>query len=143
MKKHYDTKIGRIIEKGFDSRSAAALFNYIMSNGMEVIKKMSDDDIRKNLVDYGEKAIIGMKQQEALMKTAVQICNECSVTELMEYIRCYLPFEPQVREMTLYKEDFEDSAADGGWINVIDSLKLDMEEVGNTIQLWTIIPNET
>ena len=43
--RYYETKIGSIIEKEFDSRLEAAVFAYIMSNGIDHIKKYTDEDI--------------------------------------------------------------------------------------------------
>lgn len=41
--KYYETKIGRIIEKEFDSRMGNAVISYIMDKGMSNVKKITDE----------------------------------------------------------------------------------------------------
>lgn len=77
---YYETKIGRIIEEEFDSRLEASVFNYIISYGIDNVMELKDEEI-KEMEDNGV--------CRALMKCAVRICQECDVSEIMEYIRKY------------------------------------------------------
>ena len=45
--KYYETKIGKIIEKEFDSRMENAVISYIMDKGMSNVKEITDEQIEK------------------------------------------------------------------------------------------------
>jgi len=135
MKKYYDTKVGKIVAKDFDSRMDMALFLYIMSNGVETIKKLSEEEIN-NVPDNGNNAIVKKNFEVALKKTAVKICNECSINEIMEYIRCHLNIKPQTHKITFYRDQFADTDS---WKEfVVDSLRLEPEDVGDSLEVLVI-----
>ena len=44
---YYETKIGKIIEEEFDSRMGNAVISYIMDEGIENVKEITDDQIEE------------------------------------------------------------------------------------------------
>jgi len=132
--RYFETEIGGIINKNFDSRMEFAVFTFIMNKGTDNLKDLSDEQIDKMPHVTGN--FISKDFFQALVKTAVKICKECSTLDIMEYICCYLSFEPQTRELTIYKEDF----SNGGWNEIICALSLEKEDVGKTIDLLAIFP---
>lgn len=132
--RYFETEIGRIINKNFDGRMELAALTFIVNKGTDNLKDLSDEQINKMPHVTGN--FISKEFCQALIKTAVKVCKECSALDIMEYIRCYLSFEPQTHELTLYKEDF----SNGGWNEMIDALSLEKEDVGKTIDLLAIVP---
>lgn len=84
--KYYETKIGKIIEKEFDSRMENAVISYIMDKGMSNVKEITDEQIEK-LEGNG---LMTQDFVQSLVRCARRICQECEWTELIEFIRLYL-----------------------------------------------------
>lgn len=93
--KYYETKIGRIIEKEFDSRMGNAVISYIMDKGMSNVKKITDEQIKK-LEGNG---LMTQDFIQSLVRCARRICQECEWTELIEFIRLYLWCTPTVHDV--------------------------------------------
>lgn len=83
---YYDTKIGKIIEEEFDSRVGNAIVSYIMDKGMENIKEITDEQIKK-LEGNG---LMTQEFVQSLVRCARRICRECEWIELTEdQAECY------------------------------------------------------
>ena len=132
--KYYETKIGRIIEKEFDSRMENAVISYIMDKGMENVKKITDEQIRQ----IEGNGLMTAEFLQSLVRCARRICQECEWTELVEFIRLYLWCTPTVHEVCLYKEDF----TYGTFAELIKDLDVDESEVGEEIKLFAVVDKD-
>lgn len=128
---YYETKIGRIIEKEFDSRMENAVISYIMDKGMENVKKITDEQIKQ--IEGNE--LMTAEFLQSLVRCARRICIECEWIELIEFIRLYLWCTPTVHDVYLYKEDFTDES----FAELLDNLDLDESEVGEEIKLFAVV----
>lgn len=102
MKHYRETKIGRIIADEFDSRLELAVIMYLIQHGTDMLKDVSEDDILKVTGD----AMMTAEFCQSLVRTAVRIAKECTETEVCEYIRKYICMEPQMKEVTFYKDNY-------------------------------------
>lgn len=132
--KYYETKIGKIIEKEFDSRMGNAVISYIMDKGISNVKKITDEQIEKLEGD----GLITQDFVQSLVRCARRICNECKWIELIEFIRLHLWCTPTVHDVYLYKEDFTDES----FSELLKDLELDEEEVGSEIKLFAVIDKD-
>ena len=132
--KYYETKIGKIIEKEFDSRIGNTVIAYIMDKGIENVKEITDQQISK-LEGNG---LITQDFAQSLVRCARRICNECEWIELIEFIRLYLWCTPTVHDVYLYREDFTEES----FAELLDDLNLDESEVGNEIKLFAVVDND-
>lgn len=132
--KYYETKIGRIIEKEFDSRMENAVISYIMDKGMENVKKITDEQIKQ--IEGNE--LMTAEFLQSLVRCARRICIECEWIELIEFIRLYLWCTPTVHDVYLYKEDFTDES----FAELLDNLDLDESEVGEEIKLFAVVDKD-
>ena len=66
------------------------------------------------------------------------ICNECEWIEMIEFIRLHLWCTPTVHDVYLYREDFTDES----FAELLDSLDLDNDEVGNEIKLYAVVDGD-
>lgn len=132
--KYYETKIGKIIEEEFDLRMGNAVISYIMDEGIENVKEITDEQIEK----IEGNGLMTQNFVQSLVRCARRICNECEWTELIEFIRLYLQGTPTVHDMYLYKEDFTDES----FAELLDDLDLDESEVGNEIKLFVVVDRD-
>ena len=131
---YYETKIGRIIEKEFDSRMENAVISYIMDKGMENVKKITDEQIKQ--IEGNE--LMTAEFLQSLVRCARRICIECEWIELIEFIRLYLWCTPTVHDVYLYKEDFTDES----FAELLDNLDIDESEVGEEIKLFAVVDKD-
>lgn len=131
---YYETKIGKIIEKEFDSRIGNAVISYIMDKGIENVKKITDEQISKLEGD----GLMTQDFVQSLVRCARRICIESEWAELIEFIRLHLWCTPTVHDVYLYKEDFTDES----FAELLDDLDLDEDEVGNEIKLFAVVDRD-
>ena len=103
MRKYYETKIGKIIEKEFDSRTEMMALTYIMDKGIDNIKNITEEKI----MEIKGNGLMGQNFCQALVRCTVKIANECTPMEIMEYIRLHAHFAPYPEETTFFKDDFD------------------------------------
>lgn len=132
--KYYETKIGKIIEQEFDPRLENAVFSYIMDNGIERIKQITDEDIAA----IEGNGLFTAAFNQNLVRCARYICTECKWSEIIKYIRLFLFCTPTVHEVSLYREDFSNDS----FAELLHDLNLDDEEVGNEVQLYAVVNEE-
>lgn len=132
--KYYKTKIGKIIEEEFDSRIGNVVIFYIMDEGIENVKEITDEQIEK-LEGNG---LMTRNVVQSLVRCARRICIECEWIELIEFIRLYLWCTPTVHDVYLYKEDFTDES----FAELLNNLDLDESEVGEEIKLFAVVDND-
>ena len=75
---------------------------------------------------------------QSLVRCARRICNECEWIEMIEFIRLHLWCTPTVHDVYLYREDFTDES----FAELLDSLDLDNDEVGNEIKLYAVVDED-
>lgn len=131
---YYETKIGKIIEEEFDSRIGNAVISYIMNKGMENVKKITDEQIRK----IERNGLMTADFLQSLVRCARKICQECEWVEIIEFIRLYLWCPPTVYDVYLYKEDFTSES----FAELLDNLDLDESEVGEEIKLFAVVDKD-
>lgn len=131
---YYETKIGKIIEEEFDSRMGNAVISYIMDKGIENVKKITDEQIRK----IEGNGLMTAEFLQSLVRCARRICVECEWMEIIEFIRLYLWCPPTVHDVYLYKENFTDES----FAELLDDLDLDEGEVGNEIKLFAVVDKD-
>ena len=132
--KYYDTKIGKIIDKEFDSRVGNMVFTYLMDKGIENIKEITDEQIEK----MEGNGLMTQQFVQSLVRCARRICNECEWIEIIEFIRLHLWCTPTVHDVYLYKEDFTKET----FAELLDDLDLEEDEVGSEIKLFTVVDEE-
>ena len=131
---YYDTKIGKIIDEEFDSRMGNMVFTYLMDNGIENIKEITDEQIEK----IEGNGLMTQQFIQSLVRCARRICNECKWIEIIEFIRLHLWCTPTVHDVYLYKEDFTKET----FAELLDDLDLEEDEVGSEIKLFTVVDEE-
>ena len=119
MQKYYETKIGEIINKNFDARMTNAVIGYIVDKGWDYVKDITDEQI----LNLESQALMTKEFVQALVKTAREICQTCSMWEdFMPYIRCFIGINGyQTQEIRLEKEDYSESE----WDNLTYQLDVD------------------
>ena len=132
--RYHETKIGRIIEEESDSRVGNAAFSHIMDKGIEFIKQITDEDI----AGIKGNSIMTDNFSQSLVRCARRICHECEWIEMIEFIRLHLWCTPTVHDVYLYREDFTDES----FAELLDSLDLDNDEVGNEIKLYAVVDED-
>lgn len=131
---YYETKIGKIIEEGFDSRMGNAVISYIMDKGMSNVKEITDEQIKK----LEGNRLMTQDFIQSLVRCARRICNECEWIELIEFIRLHLWCTPTVHDVYLHREDF----TYGTFAEFLKDLDLDESEVGNEIKLFVVVDED-
>lgn len=131
---YYETKIGKIIEEEFDSRMGNAVISYIMDEGIENVKEITDDQIEE--LEGNE--LMTQDFVQSLVRCARRICNECELIELIEFIRLHLWCTPTVHDVYLYREDLTDDS----FAELLDNLELDESEVGEEIKLFAVVDKD-
>lgn len=134
MQKYYETKIGEIIDKNFDSRMTNAVIAYIVDKGWGNVKDITD----KQISEIKDQGIMGAEFSQALVRTAREICQTCSMWEdLMPYIRCHIGINGyQAQEIRLEKEDYSEDE----WDNL--TYQLDIDDDVDRIDGFMIVTDE-
>lgn len=105
------------------SRSGSAemlTIYYILDNGIKKLLTITEDDIK---TVHGN-GIMTEEFCQSIVRTAVQIANECETYEILEYIRCEAFFNPMVKEIEIGKE----AMSDYSWKYLCDEMDVDPEE---------------
>lgn len=105
------------------SRSGSAemqIIYYILDKGIEKLLTITEDDI-KTIHGHGTMTEAFC---QSIVRTAVQIANECATYEILEYIRCEAFFNPMVKEIEIGKE----AMSDYSWEYLCSEMKLDPDK---------------
>lgn len=105
------------------SRSGSAemqIIYYILDKGIEKLLTITEDDI-KTIHGHGTMTEAFC---QSIVRTAVQIANECETYEILEYIRCEAFFNPMVKEIEIGKE----AMSDYSWEYLCNEMKLDPDK---------------
>lgn len=133
MKNTAGENVKRIIEKEFDSRVSMMVVSYIMDNGFENLKEITEEEI----LEVKGNALMTDRFVQSLVRTAVRIAKECnSIDEFLPYIinHLYVP-NAKMKEIEIYKEETDEDL----WERLMEKLDLDWEEDADKIE--TIILN--
>lgn len=132
---YYETKIGRIIEEEFDSRMEMAIFSYILENGISNISSIKENEI----FEVKEEKLGSDKICQALIKCAFRICKECTKTEIMEYIRLHAHFQPYLKKVPIYREDYSKES----FSRILAQLDLEEEDIENEFLIYAVVDENT
>lgn len=113
-------EISSLIAKEFDTRMETSVFSFILDNGIESLKEMTEDEISK----IEGNNFMTSRFAQSLVRTSVKICKGYTPIEIMQYIRAECYFNPFPREVTLYKDYFKGD----GWEYLCSDLDADVEE---------------
>lgn len=136
MKNNAGQKVRDIIRKEADSRMEMAIVTYILDKGWEVIKQITEKDIKEM------KSPSNMMTDEfcrALVRAACRVCNECDqINDFLPFIVNYLYVpKAQMREIELTKEGLKDYE----WEILLEKFDLDYEEDADAIDLLVFNAN--
>lgn len=115
-------KVKQIIEQEFDGRVAMAVITYILDNGFNNLKEITEEEIMQIKGD----ALMADRFCQALVRCAVRICKECNeIDEFLPYIvnHLYVP-NAKMNDVTFY----QDEMTKWKWKEFIDDLDIDYEE---------------
>ena len=93
---------------------------YILDKGIENLKSITEDDI-KTVKGSG---LMPEEFCQSIVRTAVQIANECDTHEILQYIRCEAWFNPMVKEIGIGKAAMSDCS----WEYLCNEMDVDPEE---------------
>ena len=133
--KYYETKIGQIVNKEFDSRMELAVFTYILSIGIDNLKNVTEDEIKK----IEGSRFMTTDFSQALVRCAVEICKKCEIIEIIEHIRLHLQCMPIVRELGFYRYNFSEDSFN----EILDSLDLEDEQVGDFFSVYAVVNEDS
>lgn len=128
MKPYFATNVGKIIHDNFDARVSGMAIYYILEKGMDNIKKISDETIAK----IKGNAMMTDEFAQSIVKTAKKICLNCTENDILTYVRCYLPLEPQIQDIEIYKEDMPEYS----WKETCNAFDLDDDKEMIIIHGW-------
>ena len=111
-----------------------AVISYIMDEGIENVKEITDDQIE----ELEGNGLMTQDFVQSLVRCARRICNECELIELIEFIRLHLWCTPTVHDVYLYREDLTDDS----FAELLDNLELDESEGGEEIKLFAVVDKD-
>lgn len=121
-------KVRQIIEQEFDGRMEMAIVTYILDNGFENLKKMTEEDILQVKGD----AFMTDRFAQALVRAAVRICKECyRIDEFLPFIINYL-YVPKVKMHDV--EIYQDQLTKWRWEELMKELHVNYEESADEIE---------
>lgn len=135
MRNNAGEKIKRIIEEEFDGRMAMVVVRYIIGEGFDKLKELTEDDILKVEGD----GFMTDKFCQALVRTAVRICKECNeIDDFLPFIvnHLYVP-KAKMNKIDLHYDDY----GEYDWEYLLDKLDVEYEENANEIEMITINAN--
>lgn len=135
MKNNAGEKIRRIIAEEFDGRVEMAVVTYILDNGFENLKELTEEKI----LEIKGNALMTDRFCQALVRAAVRICNECNmIDEFLPFIVNYL-YVPnaKMKEITFYKDEMTKYK----WEEFIDALDVEYEENADEIGMVVLNAN--
>lgn len=123
MTKYYETKIGKIIEKNFDSRMTNAVISYIIDKGWDNVKDITDEQIK----EVKGNSMMTDRFSQGLVRTAREITRECNVfDDFLPFIRLYIPMNNyQTHDVRFFKEDIEENT----WDMLLNDLNINDEDI--------------
>lgn len=85
-KPYYTTKVGKVIEETFDARMQRAVFEYLLDKETKTLSKVTEDQI----ATVKGNAMMTDEFVQCLVRCAVEISKQCTVEEIIEYIKKYV-----------------------------------------------------
>lgn len=130
-------KVEEIIEKEFDARLSMAVVTYILDQGFEKLKEVTEEDI----LEVKGNALMTDRFVQAMVRAAVIICKECKMIEdFLPYIINYL-YVPNAKMHDVWFH--QDQMTKWKWETFIHDLDIDFEEdtdeIGSVRLLVTVL----
>lgn len=135
MKNNSGEKVRNIIRKEFDSRMEMAVVTYILDNGWEDLKEVTEEDILK----VEGNGLMTKEFCQALVRASVRICKECDTfDDFLPFIVNYLYVDKaKMKEIELSKHGMKDYE----WEELIEKFELEDEENIEDIDLIVLNAN--
>ena len=135
MKNNAGEKVREIIRKEFDSRMEMAVVTYILDNGWEDLKEITEEDILK----VEGNGLMTKEFCQALVRASVRICKECDTfNDFLPFIVNYLYVEKaKMKEIEIYKDEVRRDE----WENLIDKFDIMDEEDVDDIDMLVLNAN--
>lgn len=135
MKNNAGEKVRNIIRKEFDSRMEMAVVTYILDNGWEDLKEVTEEDILK----VEGNGLMTKEFCQALVRASVRICKECDTfDDFLPFIVNYLYVDKaKMKEVELSKHGMKDYE----WEELIEKFELEDEENIEDIDLIVLNAN--
>jgi len=124
-----------IIRKYFDEHVAMTVVTYIMDKGWENVKEITEEEIK----EVTGSAFMSDAFVQALIRTAVKICNETNqIDDFLPYIINYLHVpNASTQSIEIYKSD----VTGYNWNRLMDKFNLDYEENYEQIEMIELNAN--
>ena len=135
MKNIAGEKVCKIINEEFDGRVAMTVVSYILENGFDTLRRLTEEDI----LEVKGNALMKDRFCQALVRTAVRICNECDeIDEFLPFIvnHLYVP-NAKMKEVTLYQDEMTRYR----WEEFVDGLDIEYEESADEIEMVVVNAN--
>lgn len=128
MKNIAGEKVRDIIRNEFDSRLEMAVITYILDNGFENLKEVTEEEILK----VKGNALMTDRFCQALVRAAVRICKECNqIDDFLPFVVNHL-YVPNAKMHKV--EIYQDQMTKWRWESFIDSLDIEYEEDADEIE---------
>lgn len=127
--------VKEIINKDFDSRVAMMVVNYIIDNGWENVRQITEEEIEK----IEGNSFMTAEFLQALVRTSARICKETNqIDDFLPFIVNYL-YVPNAstRSLDFYKEESTDET----WETIVDAFDIDEDEYDEGISVITVNAN--
>ena len=135
MKNNAGEKVRNIIRKEFDSRMEMAVVTYILDNGWENLKEVTEEEI----LEVKGNAFMTDEFCQALVRAAVRICKECNqIDDFLPFIVNYLYVDKaKMKEIELSKHGLKSYE----WEELLEKFELEDEEDVKDIDLIVLNAN--
>ena len=135
MKNNAGEKVRDIIRKEFDSRMEMAVVTYILDNGWEDLKEVTEEDILK----VEGNGLMTKEFCQALVRASVRICKECDTfDDFLPFIVNYLYVDKaKMKEIELSKHGMKDYE----WDHLLEEFDLYDEEDVDDIDMLVLNAN--
>jgi hypothetical protein len=135
MKNNAGEKVRNIIRKEFDSRMEMAVVTYILDNGWEDLKEVTEEDILK----VEGNGLMTKEFCQALVRASVRICKECDTfDDFLPFIVNYLYVDKaKMKEIELSKHGMKDYE----WDHLLEEFDLYDEEDVDDIDMLVLNAN--
>lgn len=133
MKNIAGEKVKRIIEEEFDNRVAMMVIQYVLYEGIDNLKELTEEDILK----IKGNAMMTDRFVQSMVRAGVRIAKECDMyNDFLPYIINHLYVPAAVtKEIVLYKDDLYD------WEFFVDHFDIEYENKPSEVSMIVLNAN--